>query len=129
MSTTDSGAPPRLRALRGATTVPADDPAAIVAATAELLTAMLERNAVAHDDLVSLVFTTTPDLTAEFPAAAARQIGIADIPLLCSQEIDVPGAVPMCIRVLIHLYTTRDYASLRHVYLGGARQLRTDLPE
>jgi chorismate mutase len=129
MSTIDREPETCLRALRGATTAAADDSPAIVAATAELLTTMLARNAVAHDDLVSLVFTTTPDLRAEFPAAAARQIGIADIPLLCAQEIDVPGAVPMCIRVLIHLYTTRDYASLRHVYLGGARQLRTDLPE
>ena len=119
----------RVRALRGAITVDADEPAAIVAATVELLKEMLERNDAAAGDLISLVFTTTPDLVSEFPAAAARAIGISEVPLLCAQEIPVPGALPRCIRVLIHLYTERDYASLRHVYLRGARGLRTDLPE
>lgn len=118
-----------LRAVRGATTVDANEAAAIVAGTSELLHEMLGRNDVALDDLVSLIFTTTPDLNAEFPAAAARALGIAHVPLLCAQEIEVPGDVPRCIRVLMHLYTGRDYASLRHVYLGAARQLRTDLPE
>lgn len=119
----------RLRALRGATTVAADDAEQIVAATVELLDEMMARNEVAHDDLVSMIFTTTPDLHAEFPALGARKVGISDIPLLCSQEIDVPGAVERCIRLLVHLYTDRDRSSLRHVYLGDARQLRTDLPE
>lgn len=118
-----------LRALRGATTVEVNEASSIVAGTGELLETMLERNGVAPDDLVSLIFTTTPDLNAEFPAAAARAIGIAHVPLLCAQEIEVPGDVARCIRVLMHLYTDRDYASLRHVYLGEARQLRTDLPE
>ena len=119
----------RLRALRGATTVESDDADAIVVATKELLTAMLERNDVAPDDLVSVIFTATADVTSEFPAAAARALGIAHVPLLCAQEIAVPGDVERCIRVLMHLYSDRDYASLRHVYLGEARQLRTDLPE
>lgn len=127
MSTSNQG-DKSLRALRGATTVEANSPAAIVEGTAELLQAMLERNEVDPDDLVSLIFTTTPDLNAEFPAAAARQIGIAHVPLLCAQEIEVPGDVTRCIRVLVHLYTDRDYASLRHVYLGEAKRLRTDLP-
>lgn len=126
---TDQHGDKRLRALRGATTVAADDGAAIVAGTKELLTAMLARNDVAIDDLVSVIFTSTADVTAEFPAAAARALGISHVPLLCAQEIAVPGDVERCIRVLMHLYTSRDYASLRHVYLGGARQLRTDLPE
>jgi chorismate mutase len=126
MSTNQSGEP-RLRALRGATTAAANEPEAIVAATAELLETMLARNAVAHDDLVSMIFTSTPDLDREFPAAAARRLGMSDVPLLCASEIGVPGAVPMCIRVLVHLYTERDYASLQHVYLGDARRLRTDL--
>jgi chorismate mutase len=117
----------RLRALRGATTVEANEPASIVAATAELLEAMLSSNAVVHDDLVSMIFTSTPDLDQEFPAAAARRLGMSDVPLLCATEIGVPGALPMCVRVLVHLYTERDYASLRHVYLGDARRLRTDL--
>jgi chorismate mutase len=119
----------RVRALRGAITVEADEPAEIVAATVELLKAMLDRNEASAGDLISVVFTTTPDLVSEFPAAAARAIGISEVPLLCAQEIPVPGAVPHCIRVLMHLYTERDYASLRHVYLRGARGLRTDLPE
>lgn len=119
----------RVRALRGAITVDADDPAAIVAATTELLKEMLARNDAAPADLISMVFTTTSDLTSEFPAAGARSLGISDVPLLCAQEIPVPGAVPRCIRVLMHLYTERDYAGLRHVYLRDARGLRTDLPE
>ncbi len=119
----------RVRGLRGATTVAANDAAAIVAATEELLEAMLQRNGVRPDDLVSLVFTSTSDLTAEFPAAAARRLGVDHIPLLCAREIEVPGSVPRCIRVLMHLYTERDYGTLRHVYLREARRLRSDLSE
>ena len=117
----------RLRALRGATTVDLNDAEAIVAATERLLRAMLEDNAVDHGDLVSMIFTATPDLDQEFPAAAARRLGLSDVPLLCAREIPVPDALPRVVRVLIHLYTERDYASLRHVYLGDARRLRTDL--
>ena len=119
----------RVRALRGATTVERDDATEIVSATEELLRELFARNEVAPGDLVSLVFTATPDLTSEFPAAAARALGVSEVPLLCATEIAVPGAPPRCIRVLAHLYTARDYASLRHVYLRGARQLRTDLSE
>jgi len=119
----------RLTALRGATTVVGDEAAAIVDATVELLETLFDRNGVRHDDLVSLVFTATPDLSAEFPAAAARKIGISEVPLLCAREIEVPGAVARCIRVLVHLYSDRERAELRHVYLGEARQLRTDLSE
>lgn len=124
----DKSTDKRVRALRGATTVASNDAEAIKAATAELLEAMIERNEVTHEDLISVVFTATKDLTAEFPALAARGMGIPDVPLLCAQEIEVPGAVERCIRVLMHLYTERDYASLRHVYLGEARHLRSDLP-
>ncbi len=120
---------PRLRALRGAITVDVDSPEAIVEATATLLGAMLERNDAAVDDLVSVIFTSTTDLTSEFPAAAARKIGIAEIPLLCATEIPVPDSIPRCIRVLMHLHTDRAVGALRHVYLGDAGQLRTDLPE
>ena len=119
----------RLRALRGATSVADDTPAAIEAATRELLEEIMARNSIEAEDLVSLVFTSTPDLTSAFPATAARGLGLGGVPLLCAQEIPVPGALPRCIRVLIHLYTDRDYASLRHVYLGAARQLREDLPQ
>ncbi len=117
----------KVRALRGATSVPGDDGAQIVQATIELLQEMLERNDVQPGDLISLFFTATPDLTAEFPAAAARRIGISDVPLLCACEIAVPGAVERCVRILMHFYTPRDYGNLRHVYLGEARRLRADL--
>jgi chorismate mutase len=119
----------RLRALRGATTAPADEAAAIVDATERLLAEMIGRNDIAHEDLVSMIFTTTSDLSAEFPAAAARRLGLAEVPLLCAREIDVPGSVPRCIRVLMHLYSTEPADDLRHVYLEGAEQLRTDLLE
>ena len=119
----------KLRALRGAITAGENTPDAIVEVTKELLSEMLDRNGVQIDDLVSVIFTATADLDAEFPAAAARALGIDHVPLLCAREIDVPGDIHRCIRVLMHLYTTRDYATLRHVYLGDAKQLRTDLPE
>ncbi|HWL48723.1 MAG TPA: chorismate mutase [Acidimicrobiia bacterium] len=122
-------ADPRLRALRGATTAQADEAAAIVDATERLLAEMIGRNEVAHEDLVSMIFTTTSDLSAEFPAAAARALGLSKVPLLCAREIDVPGSVPRCIRVLMHLYTTKQGDDLRHVYLEGAEELRTDLLE
>lgn len=104
-----------------------DDAVLIADATLELLQQMMDRNGAAPEDLISLVFTATPDLTAEFPAVAARKLGLAEVPLLCTREIDVPGALPRCIRVLMHLYTERGYGSLRHVYLGEAQSLRTDL--
>jgi chorismate mutase len=123
------GSTPSLRALRGATTAIADIDREIVDATAELLREMLARNDVDAGDIVSVVFTATPDLTSEFPAAAARRVGISDVPLLCATEIAVAGAVGRCIRVLMHLYTTREPAELRHIYLRDARGLRTDLEE
>ena len=123
------GSGERLIGLRGATTVPRDEPTAIVQGTAELLRELLDRNGVDPADLVSLMFTATPDLRSEFPAAAARRIGIADVPLLCAQELDVVGAVPRCIRVLAHLYRPATAPGLEPVYLHGARQLRADLAE
>jgi chorismate mutase len=122
-----SHALPRLVALRGATTVAKDEPAAIVEATGELLRTLLERNAVRRDDLVSVMFTSTGDLCSEFPAAAARSIGISDVPLLCATEIAVPGSIARCIRVMVHLYSTAPRARLQHVYLRDATHLRTDL--
>jgi chorismate mutase len=104
-----------------------DDPAEIAEATEELLVQMLASNGATSADLVSLIFTATPDLTSEFPAAAARAMGLSEVPLLCAAEIAVPGSLPRCVRVLIHLYSDRDYASLRHVYLRDARGLRSDL--
>lgn len=90
---------------------------------------MINRNSLSKEDLITIIFTATPDLKAEFPAAAARQIGISDIPLLCARELDVEGAIPRVIRVLMHVYTELDHAGLRHVYLKDAKPLRTDLPQ
>jgi chorismate mutase len=117
----------QLRGLRGATTCDQDTPTAIEDATQELLRALMDRNELFHDDVVSVIFTTTRDLTSTFPATVARGIGFGDIPLLCASEID--GSMPMCIRILIHAYTTRSRGELRHVYLRNAQGLRDDLPE
>ena len=118
-----------LRALRGATTVAADRAEDIGSATGELLTELMARNEVAPADIVSIVFTATPDLTAQFPAVAARALGLDHVALLCATEMAVPVALPRCIRVLVHLESDRDYGSLRHVYLRGASALRTDLQQ
>jgi chorismate mutase len=118
-----------VRALRGATTVDDDTPEQVSERTCELLGAMLERNGVDHEDLISIVFTTTRDVVSMFPATAARTMGLGDVPLLCAAEIEVPGATPRCIRVLAHLTTGRARDQLHHVYLRGARGLRDDLPE
>jgi chorismate mutase len=117
-----------VRAIRGATQVDVDDRAEVLEASAELVTAVLERNGLAPDDVISIVFTATPDLTSEFPAYAARQLGLTDVPLLCASEIAVPGAMPRVLRLLAHVETDRSRADVRHVYLRGAAALRTDLP-
>ena len=120
---------PLLRGLRGATTCESDTSEEIRVATQELLLAMMERNDLAHDDVVSIIFTTSTDLTSSFPATAARGIGFGDIPLLCASEIDVPGSMAKCVRILMHVYTTRARTEMRHVYLRNAQSLRDDLPE
>lgn len=119
---------PILRALRGAITVDDNDAAQIRQATSEMLAAVLERNGVSADAIVSMIFTATPDLTAEFPAVAAREMGMTGIPLLCATEIDVPHAMPRCIRLMIHCTMPADQAP-RHVYLREARALRADLAD
>lgn len=119
---------PRVRGVRGATTVEQDTADDIITATAELIDEMMARNTLVKDDLITIIFTCTPDLRSEFPAAAARKIGISDIPLLCATELDIRGAVPRVIRILMHAYTTRSVAEIRHVYLRDAKPLRTDLP-
>ena len=118
-----------VRAVRGAIQVDVDERDEVLAATTELLTAVLERNQLTPEDLISVVFTATPDLRAEFPAYAARQMGITDVPLLCAAEIDVPGAMPRVLRLLAHVETTLTRHEVRHVYLRGAAGLRTDLPK
>ena len=118
-----------IRAIRGATTVERDDPVLIQDATRELLAELVARNGIAASDIVSLIFTATPDLHSEFPALAARQLGIGDVPLLCTQELDVDGAMPRVIRVMVHAETDRTKSELRHVYLRGAAALRRDLAQ
>jgi chorismate mutase len=118
----------RLCAVRGATSVDADTSAAIGERTAELLRSILERNHVVIENIVSIIFTATPDLCADFPAVAARRLGLSATPLLCCQEIPVAGALGRCVRVLMHVYVPEGHA-IRHVYLHEARQLRLDLPE
>lgn len=120
--------PPALRALRGATTVDRDEEVHVHERVIALLEEMCQRNAVDHDDVVSVLFTATDDLHATFPAAGARKIGLGDVPLICARELDVVGGTPRCIRVLMHLNTERSRADLRHVYLEGAVALRDDLP-
>jgi chorismate mutase len=117
-----------VRAIRGATQVDADERDLILDAIAELLAAVLARNEVRHQDLISVIFTATPDLRSEFPAYAARQIGLTDVPLLCATEIDVPGAMPRVLRLMAHVETDRSRTEIRHPYLRGAEALRTDLP-
>jgi chorismate mutase len=119
----------QLQGLRGATTCASDTPEEIEGATQELLRGMMDRNDLSHDDVVSVIFTTTTDLTSAFPATGARGVGFGDIPLLCASEINVPGSMPLCVRILMHVYTTRSRTELRHVYLRNAQGLRDDLPE
>lgn len=118
-----------VRALRGATTVDADTPEQVSSRVTELVEEMLRRNEVEHENLISLFFTATRDVTSMFPATAARSIGMGDVPLLCAQELDIDGGTPKCIRVLMHLESTRSRTDLHHVYLHGASGLRDDLPE
>ena len=118
-----------VRAVRGATQLDADDRQQVLDATTELMTEVLARNGLAAEDLISVIFTLTPDLRAEFPAYAARQMGLTDVPFLCTTEINVPGAMPRVLRLLAHIETDRARADLRHVYLRGATALRTDLPQ
>ena len=116
-----------MRAIRGATCLQADDHREMREAVGELLTAMLERNALTTDDVISVIFTGTPDLTSDFPAAGARAAGFTDIPLIGSQEMDVDGALERVVRVMMHVDTDLPRADVVHVYLRGAEVLRKDL--
>jgi chorismate mutase len=116
----------KLRALRGATTVEENSADAILDATEELVRSLLEANSLDPDELVSCLFTVTDDLDAEFPAAAARRLGLDHVPLLCAREIPVPGSLPRTIRLLLHCYAPAEVPA-RHVYLREAQNLREDL--
>lgn len=118
-----------IRALRGATQLTADDAVEMTEAVVELVTVILERNALSTDALVSIIFTSTLDLRSTFPAAAARTLGIGDVPLLCAQELDIPGSLPRVVRVLVHAELDRPREDVVHVYLRGAEVLRQDLAQ
>jgi chorismate mutase len=118
-----------VRAIRGAVQVDANEREAIIEGAAELVAEVMSRNDLVTDDVISVLFTATPDLTAEFPALAARKIGFHDVPLLCATEIDMPGAMPRVIRLMMHVQTDRSRPEIRHVYLRGAKALRLDIAQ
>jgi chorismate mutase len=118
--------PQRLYALRGAISVARDDSGEILEATTELMREIMDRNALEPEQVVSCIFTVTDDLTAEFPAVAARALGFERVPLLCAREIPVPGSLPRIIRVLLHYYADEGHEA-KHVYLREAATLRVDL--
>lgn len=118
-----------IRALRGATTIDVDTEEEVMAHTKELLAEMLTRNEIFKEDLISIFFTATRDIHSAFPAAAARAIGLGDVPLMCAGELEITNATPLCVRVMMHLDSSLERSELRHVYLRGAKGLRDDLPE
>jgi chorismate mutase len=118
-----------VRAIRGAVQVSGNERDAILEGTAELVSVVMSRNDLTTDDVISVLFTVTPDLTAEFPALAARKIGFHDVPLICATEIPVPGAMPRVVRLLAHVETTRPRSEIQHVYLRGAAALRLDIAQ
>ncbi len=119
----------KFRGVRGATTTDEDTPEAILSATRELLQAVIDANRLHEDDVASIIFTTTPDLHATYPAKAARDLGWNQVALLGCQEMDVPNGVPRCIRILIHWNTDRSADQIQHVFMKGAVVLRPDLTE
>jgi chorismate mutase len=118
-----------VRAIRGAVQVDANERAAVLEATTELVTEVMARNDLVPGDVISVLFTATPDLTAEFPALAARKLGFQDVPLLCAAEIGVPGAMPRVVRLLMHVETGQPRSAMAHVYLRGAAALRLDIAQ
>ena len=118
-----------VRAIRGAVQVDANEREAILEGTTELVAEVMARNSLGTDDVISVVFTATPDLTAEFPALAARKIGFQDVPLLCGTEIAVPHALPRVVRLLMHVETGQPRSAMQHVYLRGAAALRLDIAQ
>src|ERR1700727_129005 len=118
-----------VRAVRGAVQIEADERDAILEATAELVTEVMTRNDLTPDDVISVLFTVTPDLTAEFPALAARKLGFHAVPLMCATEIPVSRAMPRVVRLMAHVDTDRTRAQIQHVYLRGAAALRLDIAQ
>jgi chorismate mutase len=121
--------PSAVRAVRGATTVEEDTTEAITERVVALLDSILRRNGLAEEDVISILFTATEDITSTFPATAARTMGLGAVPLICARELAVVGSVPLCIRVMMHVNTERGRDEVHHVYLEGAQGLRDDLPD
>lgn len=117
-----------IRGFRGATALTADDADEMNEAVAELVSEMIQRNHISNEDVISMFLTNTPDLRCAFPAAAVRRAGLTDIPLLCASEIDVAGAMPRVVRILLHAHSETPRAQVQHVYLRGTDALRADLP-
>lgn len=118
-----------VRAIRGATQLDLDERDHLLVSVTELIEALIEQNELDRADLISMILTATPDLRSEFPAVAARELGIGDVPLLCAQELDIDGAMPRVIRVMVHVETERNRGDIRHIYLRGAEALRRDLAQ
>ncbi|MGQ4517309.1 chorismate mutase [Streptomyces sp. DW26H14] len=118
-----------VRAVRGAVQLEQDEAGHMADQVKQLLTAILERNDLTADDLISIWFTATPDLHSDFPAAAARDLGIVDVPLICAQELDIAGAMPRVVRILAHIESDRAKDAISHVYLGAAAALRKDIAQ
>jgi chorismate mutase len=118
-----------VRAIRGATQLERDDRDHLFERTIELVRAVMDANGLGTDDLISIFFTCTPDLRSDFPAAAAREMGMGDVPLMCAVEIDVPGALPHVVRLMAHASVDLPRHDVRHIYLHGATVLRRDLAQ
>ncbi|MBT2529504.1 chorismate mutase [Streptomyces sp. ISL-99] len=118
-----------VRAVRGAVQLERDEAGHMNERVGELLAAILERNGLTPDDLISVWFTATPDLHSDFPAAAARKLGIVDVPLICAQELDIAGAMPRVVRILAHVESDLPKSSISHIYLGAAAALRKDIAQ
>jgi len=118
-----------VRAIRGAVQVDEDERGQVLEATAELVAEVMRRNELTTDDVISVLFTATPDINSEFPALAARKVGFSDVPLMCATELDVPHALPRVVRLMAHVETERPRSEVQHVYLRGAQALRLDIAQ
>lgn len=118
-----------VRAIRGAIQLDVDEREHVLSSTRQLVSSVLEANSLTADDVISIVFTATPDVHSEFPAVAARELGLGAVPLMCTQELDIAGAMPRVIRLMAHVNTTLSREQITHVYLRGAAVLRRDLAQ
>lgn len=119
----------RVRAIRGAVQLASDSKSEMENAVCEMVESIMQRNEIEVEDLISILFTSTPDLVCDFPAAAARKLNLGSIPLICSVEIAVPGSLPRVVRAMVHVYSPRAHGEIQHVYLRGAESLRKDLAQ